>query len=83
MVILSDSPNLCSETVYGLISSIYPVIFNGDYHPYFTIFDTEFNSIKSNKDIAHNYLLGVTNPLFTKTFANIGYFLRLDDDYFK
>ncbi len=66
LIILADSPDLCSEAVYSLIASMFPVSFQGGFHPYFTIFDQNFNKIKDSKDINKNLLIGVTNPLFTK-----------------
>ena len=55
-----------SEIVFGLSSIISPIVFKGEYHPYFTIFDKKFNELKSHKFIRNNLIIGVTNPLFTK-----------------
>ena len=43
IMIYAPSPDLCSRAVFALISSIAPLPFAGDFRPYFTIYDTDFN----------------------------------------
>lgn len=49
MMVISDTPDLCSEMVYGLISSIFPLVYPCYYKPYFTIFDKNFEFLKQSK----------------------------------
>lgn len=63
LMVLADTPNLCSEMIYGLISIIFPIAYNGNFRPYFTIFDKNFDFLKSS-GLEKNFLIGVTNPLF-------------------
>jgi hypothetical protein len=83
LIILADSPDLCSEAIYGLMSILFPIPFKGKFFPYFTIFDQNFNLLRDNKDTEKNLLLGVTNPLFIKSFKTMEYTLRLDSEFHK
>ena len=52
----------------GLLSVIYPLEYQTDYKPYFTIYDPEYREIQGlyDKKMAKCAVLGVTNPLFLK-----------------
>lgn len=63
LLILADTPDICSETVYCVIATIFPVVYAGHFRPYFTIFDKNIQFFKQSKG-DRNYLFGVTNPLF-------------------
>lgn len=41
-MVIADSPYQCSEIILGMISLISPMKYSGDYRPYFTIYDKEF-----------------------------------------
>jgi hypothetical protein len=51
IIILSDTPNACSHVVHSLVELIKPIIFGGDFRPYFTIQDPEFSRMISNKRV--------------------------------
>jgi hypothetical protein len=83
LLVISDSPSECSETVFGLISLISPLEFNGDYKPYFTIYDPAYKVYQEQyeRKVINNAILGVTNPLFLKSFKNFPNILHLEKDY--
>ena len=68
IMVVSDLPSECSETVLGLLSTICPLEYQTDYKPYFTIYDPEYREIQDlyDKKIAKCAIIGVTNPLFLK-----------------
>jgi len=83
IMIMSDLPNQCryiscklnnfvSEAVLGLVSIIYPLEFQGEFKPFFTIYDPDYKSIQElySKKIVKCAILGVTNPLFLKVNSN-------------
>ena len=39
ILILSDTPGVCSTIVLALVSLISPLPYRGEFFPYFTIFD--------------------------------------------
>lgn len=65
------------------MAALYPIPYQGNFYPYFTIFDKHFNVLRDSKDINKNLLIGVTNPLFIKSFKTMGFTLRLDSEYHK
>jgi len=62
----------CSQAVLGLMSLIDPLWYQGDFRPYFTVYDPDFKHYTQMHD--HQRLpaviLGVTNPFFLKSFEN-------------
>ena len=42
-----------------------------------------FSSIKEEKQLGYDLMLGVTNPLFTKSLQGINHVLRLDQEFEK
>lgn len=70
LVVMSNSPEVCANTVLSLISCISPLRYTCDYRPYFTIHDSEFKEFTSNVQAPPRVLLGVTNPFFTKTLQH-------------
>lgn len=62
-----------SEAVLGLISLIYPLEYQGDYKPYFTIYDPCYKQMQDlyDKKIIKCSVIGVTNPLFLKVLISI------------
>ena len=66
IMVLGDSPDVCSKAVFIFNSLVYPLEFSGNTSPYFTVFDPLFNNIKEEKKRPFNLVIGVTNPLFLK-----------------
>lgn len=56
---------------------ISPLVYSGDYRPYFTIHDSEFKEFTSGFREAPTAILGVTNPFFTKTLQHWPHTVRL------
>ncbi|XP_062238982.1 protein DENND6B isoform X2 [Platichthys flesus] len=79
LVVMAPSPNVSSETVLALVSSISPLKFCCDFRPYFTIHDNEFREYTTRTQAPPNVLLGVTNPFFIKTFQSWPHIIRLGD----
>ena len=79
IMVYAPSPDLCSRAVFALISTMAPLPFVGDFRPYFTIYDSDFNtfaeSLGNGQQRSHSsgspippVILGVTNPFFLKSF---------------
>jgi len=85
IMVVSDLPSECSETVLGLLSTICPLEYQTEYKPYFTIYDPEYREIQDlyDKKIAKCAIIGVTNPLFLKTMENYPNIFHLEKDYLK
>lgn len=79
LIIMSSSPEVCSNTVLALISSITPLRYNCDYRPFFTIHDSEFKEYTSRTQAPPRVMLGVTNPFFTKTLQHWPHIIRISD----
>ncbi len=82
---LADSPDVCSEAVFGIMSIISPLVFVGDYKPYFTVYDPDYKVVTQNceKKIIRNYLIGVTNSFFLKSLKEFPVLVRLDREFLK
>eukprot|EP00297_Palpitomonas_bilix_P005977 CAMPEP_0113873808 /NCGR_PEP_ID=MMETSP0780_2-20120614/3980_1 /TAXON_ID=652834 /ORGANISM="Palpitomonas bilix" /LENGTH=423 /DNA_ID=CAMNT_0000859503 /DNA_START=250 /DNA_END=1518 /DNA_ORIENTATION=- /assembly_acc=CAM_ASM_000599 len=73
LFVFCPSPSACSEAIACLLDLVYPVIFQGDFRPYFTIHDPDFKEI-ARKDTPKATVLGITNPVFLKAvpdFPNV------------
>mmetsp|Transcript_28822 Transcript_28822/g.28510 ORF Transcript_28822/g.28510 Transcript_28822/m.28510 type:complete len:373 (-) Transcript_28822:290-1408(-) len=68
LLILTNYPETCSLMVLGLVSLLSPLKYEGNFHPYFTIFDNEFRDIQQMMESQNQsaVILGVTNPFFLK-----------------
>ncbi|CAD8130542.1 unnamed protein product [Paramecium sonneborni] len=79
-MVIADSPYQCSEIILGMISLISPMKFSGDYRPYFTIYDKEFQQINQELEnsIVRNIIIGVTNPFFLKALKKFPIIIRCD-----
>ncbi|ETW03613.1 hypothetical protein H310_05017 [Aphanomyces invadans] len=69
--VLMASPNarVCSQAVLAFTSLIAPVPFRGDFRPYFTLYEPDFNVLAkaSESNLAlPTTILGTTNPFFLK-----------------
>uniref|UniRef100_A0A7N8WN48 UDENN domain-containing protein n=1 Tax=Mastacembelus armatus TaxID=205130 RepID=A0A7N8WN48_9TELE len=79
VVVMAPSPNVSSETVLALVSSISPLKFCCDFRPYFTIHDSEFREYTTRTQAPASVILGVTNPFFIKTFQTWPHIIRLGE----
>jgi len=71
-MVISQSPEMCTKAVLGIMSIISPVIYSGDFRPYFTIYDPDFKYFQDchkNNNLGC-VMLGVTNPFFLKVYKN-------------
>eukprot|EP00037_Helgoeca_nana_P011916 m.107295 g.107295 ORF g.107295 m.107295 type:complete len:675 (+) comp21139_c2_seq6:63-2087(+) len=66
VVVSGPTPTLCSRTVLALTSLTAPLLYRGDYRPYFTIQDTDCQTYVRQTDRFPCAILGVTNPYFDK-----------------
>ena len=67
-----------------MLSIISPFQSICDYYPYLTVFEKNVNKIaKKIKKSKNGMVIGVTNPVFVKTFSHIPNILRLDQDFEK
>ena len=74
-----------SEAVLGLLSTIYPLEYQTNYKPYFTIYDPEYREVQDmhDKKIAKCAVMGVTNPLFLKVINQQNKFVNQGNRSFK
>jgi len=71
IIVLAPTPDRCSRAVLSIASLIAPLIYSGDYRPYFTIYDPDFSEISKLHNTMRGQhmpptVLGVTNPYFLK-----------------
>lgn len=69
-IVITHTPDVCSNFVQALLSLIYPFRYNADHRPFFTIHDPEFKDYVGIKDVKPRVILGVTNPFFTKSLEH-------------
>jgi len=68
--ILVEAPSAeeCSQAVLAIMSLIAPITYQGDFRPYFTVYDDDFKHFCDlhDRDELHKkpLLIGVTNPIF-------------------
>lgn len=79
ILILSHSPSFSSEAVLATISLISPLTYGGDFRPYFTIHDSDFNNLTQNIPKLPCVILGVTNPFFCKALEHWPHTLFIGD----
>uniref|UniRef100_A0A8C4R0P0 DENN/MADD domain containing 6B n=1 Tax=Eptatretus burgeri TaxID=7764 RepID=A0A8C4R0P0_EPTBU len=79
LVVMATSPAATADTVLALVSSIFPLRYSSDFRPYFTIHDSEFREITSQKQAPPSVILGVTNPFFVKTLQQWPHIVRVGD----
>lgn len=82
-MLVGDSPAICGQAIFAILSLISPLEYIGDFRPYFTIYDNDFKRISEQLDAAslNNIVIGVTNQLFLKTLANFPVIVRLDQEF--
>lgn len=79
IVVMANSPTVCSETVHALVSMVLPLRYCSDYRPFFTIHDSEFKEYTSRTQAPPPVILGVTNPFFAKTLQHWPHIIRIGD----
>lgn len=77
LIVMAQTPDVCSEFVQGLVSLIWPFKYNADFRPFFTIHDFEFREYVGKKQSTPNVILGVTNPFFAKSLEHWPSVVRL------
>ena len=84
LLLLARTPSSSSSSVLALVSLISPIIYRGDYRPYFTIYDQDFRYYASLHDVdpasLPAVLLGVTNPFFLKVMERWPNIAIMGDD---
>ncbi|XP_022695543.1 protein DENND6A-like isoform X2 [Varroa jacobsoni] len=81
IVVMANSPCVCSELVQSLVSLVWPLRFCSDFRPFFTIHDSEFKEYTARENCLPAVILGVTNPFFTKTFQHWPHIIKVGEDY--
>ncbi|KAK6488200.1 protein DENND6B isoform X1 [Huso huso] len=92
IAVMAPSPTVSSETVLALTSlasnyyfvcqkegPIHKTVAKKNYHPYFTIHDSEFKEYTTRTQAPPSVILGVTNPFFIKTFQYWPHIIRIGD----
>jgi hypothetical protein len=85
LMVISQSPEVCTRAVLGVMSIIAPLIYAGDFRPYFTTYDPDFKHFQEcvENDTVGCVILGVTNPFFLKVYqswSNVLYLSDIDED---
>ena len=62
ILVVGPDPKMCSEAVWHLIDLIRPIPFAGDFRPFFTIHDYDFQTLVTKNKPNSGVILGVTNP---------------------
>ncbi|SCV73310.1 BQ2448_7236 [Microbotryum intermedium] len=76
ILISTSDPRTGSELVHHLRNLIRPILFAGDYRPYFHIHDTDFARIASPTKPIPGSILSSTNPLILTQLKNRPHILR-------
>ncbi|KAK8807328.1 hypothetical protein WA158_004087 [Blastocystis sp. Blastoise] len=80
LIILSSCIDIVSQAVLIVTSLSNSIPYTGDFRPYFTLFDPDYNAIFNSykqdnetpkADASHGVILGVTNPYILTCFENI------------
>ncbi|OQV19571.1 Protein DENND6B [Hypsibius exemplaris] len=79
VAVIAPSPTLCSEFVQCLVWIVWPLKYNADYRPFFTIHDPDFRDYTTKTQAAPRIILGVTNPFFVKTLQHWPHIVRVGD----
>ncbi|CAH0476414.1 unnamed protein product [Peronospora belbahrii] len=75
VLILSPHAKTCSQAVLAFTSLIAPLEFHGDYRPYFTVYEADFNTLSSRQNRGNSNsnnvtVIGTTNPFFMKSLSH-------------
>ena len=81
LVLIANHPVASSECVLAILSLIQPLRYQGEFRPYFTIHDSEYQEF-TGKEISPppSCLLGVTNPFFVKQLPHWPHLVKLDQE---
>lgn len=60
IVVMANSPCVCSELVQSLVSLVWPLRFCSDFRPFFTIHDSEFKEYTARENCLPAVILGVS-----------------------
>lgn len=79
VLIVADDAMMCSEAVLQMIDLIHPLQYKGDYRPFFSLLDPDFKHFISDHDqkLFKPVLIGMTNPISLKIFADWPLILQL------
>ena len=80
IVISASNPTACSSSVLAAVSLIHPIIYAGDYRPYFTIQDADVKKLTQKKERPPPVLLGVTNPFFAQSLQHFPTSVRVGEN---
>lgn len=71
LVVEASDPSLTSDAVVSLTQLISPLSYCGDFRPYFTIHDRDYNEYaKAHPECLPGAIIGVTNPHFSHVLAH-------------
>ncbi|XP_067934574.1 protein DENND6A-like isoform X2 [Watersipora subatra] len=79
LAVMASSPSCSAQAVQALVGLIWPLKYNTDYRPFFTIHDSEFKEYTTRTQAPPPVILGVTNPFFAKTLQHWPHIVRLGD----
>eukprot|EP01135_Chromosphaera_perkinsii_P006970 Nk52_evm8s639 gene=Nk52_evmTU8s639 len=78
IVVMSPTPDVCSEAVLALVCLISPLKIRCDFRPYFTIHDQDFDKYVKSKT-PDKVIIGCTNPLLVRSFGGWPNVLKIGD----
>ncbi|TYZ57349.1 hypothetical protein PybrP1_010554 [[Pythium] brassicae (nom. inval.)] len=72
LVVLSPHARTCSQATLAFTSLIAPLQFQGDYRPYYTLYESDFDELvrRQNRSVSRPSemtVIGTTNPFFLKS----------------
>ncbi|KAF0697775.1 Aste57867_11568 [Aphanomyces stellatus] len=72
LLIASPNSRVCSQAVLAFTSLLAPVPFHGDFRPYFTLYETDFNIMQKlhESQTLPTTVVGTTNPFFLKSLKH-------------
>mmetsp|Transcript_7473 Transcript_7473/g.11073 ORF Transcript_7473/g.11073 Transcript_7473/m.11073 type:complete len:646 (+) Transcript_7473:2876-4813(+) len=80
ILVYSPSSYLCSRAVLSLVSLIFPIVYGGEYRPYFTVHNSEFSQFKDlGRENSKSFILGITNPFFIKSYNDWPHILAIGE----
>jgi len=78
LIVEACDPSLTSSAVLALIELISPLAYCGDFRPYFTIYDRDYQEYaKAHPECLPGAIIGVTNPHLSHALAHWPHVLRL------
>lgn len=79
LMIVGASPRMTCRTSRAVMSLISPLPYLGDYRPYFTVMESDFQHFEDMYDhkALSSCILGITNPFFLKRFCDFNTILLI------